>query len=44
MKISQALTTKVYGDPTVLPQVESYFGTPIRWAPRACYDESKRCA
>ena len=34
---------QIYGDPTVHPQVESYWGiNPI--GPRSCYDEGKRCA
>jgi len=43
-KIFQASTSEVYGDPTVHPQPESYWGhvNPIGF--RSCYDEGKRCA
>jgi len=34
----------VYGDPTVHPQPESYWGHVNPLGPRACYDEGKRCA
>jgi UDP-glucuronate decarboxylase len=43
-KILQASTSEVYGDPTVHPQVESYWGNVSTTGPRACYDEGKRCA
>ncbi len=43
-KILQASTSEVYGDPTVHPQPESYWGNVNPIGPRACYDESKRCA
>jgi UDP-glucuronate decarboxylase len=43
-KILQASTSEVYGDPIVHPQVESYWGNVNPIGPRACYDESKRCA
>lgn len=39
-----ASTSEVYGDPTVSPQPESYFGNVNTWGPRACYDEGKRAA
>jgi UDP-glucuronate decarboxylase len=42
--ILQTSTSEVYGDPTVHPQVESYNGNVNPIGPRACYDESKRCA
>jgi len=43
-KIFQASTSEIYGDPTVHPQPESYWGhvNPIGF--RSCYDEGKRCA
>jgi UDP-glucuronate decarboxylase len=43
-KILQASTSEVYGDPTVHPQTEDYWGhvNPIGF--RSCYDEGKRCA
>jgi UDP-glucuronate decarboxylase len=43
-RILQASTSEVYGDPTVHPQVESYWGHVNPLGPRACYDEGKRCA
>ncbi|WP_298982903.1 UDP-glucuronic acid decarboxylase family protein [uncultured Roseibium sp.] len=43
-KILQASTSEVYGDPTVHPQKESYWGNVNPVGFRACYDEGKRCA
>jgi UDP-glucuronate decarboxylase len=43
-RILQASTSEVYGDPTVHPQPESYWGNVNTIGPRACYDEGKRCA
>ena len=43
-KILQASTSEVYGDPTVHPQEESYWGNVNPIGLRSCYDESKRCA
>jgi len=43
-KILQASTSEVYGDPTVHPQPESYWGHVNPIGSRACYDEGKRCA
>jgi len=43
-KILQASTSEVYGDPTVHPQDESYWGNVNPIGLRACYDEGKRCA
>lgn len=43
-KILLASTSEVYGDPTVHPQDESYWGNVNPLGPRACYDEGKRCA
>ena len=43
-KILQASTSEVYGDPTVHPQTEEYWGNVNPIGPRACYDEGKRCA
>jgi UDP-glucuronate decarboxylase len=34
----------VYGDPTVHPQPEEYWGNVNPIGPRSCYDEGKRCA
>jgi len=42
--ILQASTSEVYGDPSVHPQVETYWGNVNTIGPRACYDEGKRCA
>jgi len=42
--ILQASTSEVYGDPTVHPQVESYWGNVNPIGPRSCYDEGKRAA
>ena len=44
VKILQASTSEVYGDPTVHPQPETYAGSVNPIGPRACYDEGKRCA
>ena len=43
-KVFQASTSEVYGDPSVHPQTESYWGNVNPIGPRACYDEGKRCA
>src|ERR1700675_4017883 len=43
-KILQASTSEVYGDPTVHPQAEDYWGRVNPIGPRSCYDEGKRCA
>ena len=43
-KILQASTSEVYGDPTVHPQTEEYWGNVNPIGPRSCYDEGKRCA
>ncbi|WP_369997252.1 UDP-glucuronic acid decarboxylase family protein [Winogradskyella sp.] len=43
-KILQASTSEVYGDPTVHPQPESYWGNVNPIGLRSCYDEGKRCA
>ena len=42
--ILQASTSEVYGDPTVHPQDEHYWGHVNPIGPRSCYDEGKRCA
>ncbi len=42
--ILQASTSEVYGDPSVHPQVEEYWGNVNPIGPRSCYDEGKRCA
>src|SRR5664279_1020578 len=43
-KIVQASTSEVYGDPSVHPQTEDYWGHVNPIGPRSCYDEGKRCA
>jgi UDP-glucuronate decarboxylase len=43
-KILQASTSEVYGDPSVHPQNEDYWGHVNPIGPRSCYDEGKRCA
>jgi UDP-glucuronate decarboxylase len=43
-RILQASTSEVYGDPTVHPQIESYWGNVNPIGVRSCYDEGKRCA
>ena len=42
--VVHASTSEVYGDPTVHPQPESYWGNVNPIGERACYDEGKRCA
>ena len=44
IKILQASTSEVYGDPAVHPQDETYWGNVNPIGPRSCYDEGKRCA
>jgi UDP-glucuronate decarboxylase len=44
IKVLQASTSEVYGDPAVHPQPEDYWGNVNPIGPRACYDEGKRCA
>ena len=43
-KILQASTSEIYGDPTVHPQTEDYWGNVNTIGIRSCYDEGKRCA
>jgi len=44
IRILQASTSEVYGDPTISPQVEEYWGNVNPIGIRACYDEGKRVA
>lgn len=44
VKVLQASTSEVYGDPVIHPQVESYWGNVNPIGIRSCYDEGKRCA
>lgn len=43
-RIFQASTSEVYGDPSVHPQTEGYWGNVNPIGVRSCYDEGKRCA
>jgi UDP-glucuronate decarboxylase len=43
-RIFQASTSEVYGDPSIHPQTESYWGNVNPIGYRSCYDEGKRCA
>ncbi len=43
-RIFQASTSEVYGDPSVHPQPEEYWGHVNPTGIRSCYDEGKRCA
>jgi len=43
-RIFQASTSEVYGDPSIHPQTESYWGNVNPIGIRSCYDEGKRCA
>jgi UDP-glucuronate decarboxylase len=43
-KFLQASTSEIYGDPSVHPQPEAYWGNVNTIGPRSCYDEGKRCA
>lgn len=44
IRIMQASTSEVYGDPEIHPQPETYKGSVNPIGIRACYDEGKRCA
>ena len=44
IKIFQASTSEIYGDPNISPQTEDYYGNVNPIGPRSCYDEGKRCA
>ena len=44
IRILQASTSEVYGDPSVHPQPETYWGNVNPIGPRSCYDKGKRCA
>ena len=44
VKVLQASTSEVYGDPAVHPQTEDYWGNVNPIGERSCYDEGKRCA
>jgi UDP-glucuronate decarboxylase len=44
IRVLQASTSEVYGDPEIHPQPEDYRGNVNCIGPRSCYDEGKRCA
>ena len=44
VRILQASTSEVYGDPAIHPQTEDYWGNVNPIGSRSCYDEGKRCA
>jgi len=44
IRVLQASTSEVYGDPSVHPQPETYWGNVNTIGQRGCYDEGKRCA
>ncbi len=44
VRVLQASTSEVYGDPTTHPQTEEYWGNVNPIGMRSCYDEGKRCA
>jgi UDP-glucuronate decarboxylase len=44
VKVLQASTSEIYGNPAVHPQHEAYWGNVHPIGPRSCYDEGKRCA
>lgn len=43
-RVLHASTSEVYGDPTIHPQTEDYWGNVNPIGPRSCYDEGKRVA
>lgn len=43
-RILQTSTSEVYGDPSIHPQTEDYWGNVNPIGTRSCYDEGKRCA
>lgn len=43
-RILQASTSEIYGDPTISPQHEEYWGNVNSIGIRSCYDEGKRAA
>jgi UDP-glucuronate decarboxylase len=44
VKILQASTSEIYGDPDTHPQTEEYWGNVNPIGLRSCYDEAKRCS
>ncbi len=43
-RVLQASTSEIYGDPSISPQAENYWGNVNPIGVRACYDEGKRAA
>lgn len=43
-RVFQASTSEIYGDPSMHPQMEHYWGNVNTIGPRSCYDEGKRVA
>jgi len=43
-RVMQASTSEIYGDPTIHPQHEEYWGNVNPIGKRSCYDEGKRVA
>jgi len=43
-RVLQASTSEVYGDPSISPQIETYWGNVNPIGIRSCYDEGKRAA
>ena len=44
VRVLQSSTSEVYGDPTISPQTETYWGNVNPIGIRSCYDEGKRAA
>lgn len=44
VRILQASTSEIYGNPMIHPQTEDYWGNVNPIGIRSCYDEGKRCA
>ena len=44
VRVIHTSTSEVYGDPSIHPQTEDYWGNVNPIGPRSCYDEGKRCA
>lgn len=44
VRILQASTSEIYGDPLIHPQEETYWGNVNPIGVRSCYDEGKRCS
>ena len=42
-KILYTSTSEIYGNPSIVPTPETYYGNVNSIGPRGCYDEAKRC-